>query len=155
MDTGHGNASGLTLTGAREVARFLKNQVSEEAMLKPRPAHVSPAQRVVLVNGDPDVVRMLDTVLASGHYDMVFVPPDGRAYEQIRQVRPDLVVLRSELRTAADLEILTMLKLDPATRDIPVMTIAVEAEDEPAPALDEVPAPGDTLTAGPQVSWLN
>ncbi|MGE0394667.1 MAG: hypothetical protein AB7P67_13965, partial [Vicinamibacterales bacterium] len=49
-----------------------------------------PAQRVVLVNGDPGVLRLLDTVLAAGHYDMVFVPPDGRAYEQIRSIQPDL-----------------------------------------------------------------
>ena len=124
-------------------------------MLKPRAPHVPPAQRVVLVNGDPDVVRMLDTVLSGGHYDMVFVPPDGRAYEHIRQIRPDLVVLRSELRTAADLDILTMLKLDPVTRDIPVMTIAAEPEEAAAPEVEELPAPGEPLAPGRQATWLN
>ena len=91
----------------------------------------------VLVNGDPDVLRLLDTVLAGRHYDMVFVPPDGRAYEQIRQIRPDLVVLRSELRSAADLEVLTMLKLDNDTRDIPVLTYTTEFEGQDFGGYDE------------------
>ena len=100
-----------------------------------------PAHRVVLVNGDPSVLRMLDTVLAAGHYDMVFVPPDGRAYEQIRSIQPDLVILRTALRDAADLEVLTMLKLDPATRQIPVMTIAAEEDSSAALDFDDPPAP--------------
>lgn len=90
----------------------------------------TPAHRVVLVNGDPSVLRLLDTVLSAGHYDMVFVPPDGRAYEQIRSVQPDLVILRTEMRDASDLEVLTMLKLDPATRHIPVVTIAADEPED-------------------------
>lgn len=121
------------------------------------PSHsaLPPAQRVVLVNGDPGVLRLLDTVLAAGHYDMVFVPPDGRAYEQIRSIQPDLVILRAALNEASDLQVLTMLKLDPVTRHIPVMTIA--AEDEPSAAAEpgDLPAPQEGRADGPDLPRLN
>jgi len=114
-----------------------------------------PAHRVVLVNGDPGVLRLLDTVLAEGHYDMVFVPPDGRAYEQIRSIQPDLVILRTALRDAADLQVLTMLKLDPATQWIPVMTIAAE-DDSPAELdLDDMPAPSEAWEHPPALPRLD
>jgi CheY-like chemotaxis protein len=121
------------------------------------PSHSAPlpAQRVVLVNGDPSVLRLLDTVLAAGHYDMVFVPPDGRAYEQIRNIQPDLVILRTDLRNAADLQVLTMLKLDPATGHIPVMTVATDDAPATATEPEDLPAPQEAWTHGPDRPRLN
>jgi len=114
-----------------------------------------PAHRVVLVNGDPSVLRLLDTVLAAGHYDMVFVPPDGRAYEQIRSIQPDLVILRTALRDAADLQVLTMLKLDPVTQRIPVMTIAAEDDVPTALDFDDLPAPTEEWDRSPVLPQLD
>ncbi|MGE0395048.1 MAG: hypothetical protein AB7P67_15895, partial [Vicinamibacterales bacterium] len=107
------------------------------------------------VNGDPGVLRLLDTVLAAGHYDMVFVPPDGRAYEQIRSIQPDLVILRTALRDAADLQVLTMLKLDPATEHIPVMTIAAEGTPSAASDVEDLPTPQDISMNEPDLPRLN
>ena len=115
----------------------------------------TPAHRVVLVNGNPDMLRLLDTVLGAGHYDMVFVPPDGRAYEQIRGVQPDLVILRTELDSPADLQVLTMLKLDPATRHIPVLTIAAEPDESAERERDTLPAAPEALSEEPVSDRLN
>ena len=115
----------------------------------------TPAHRVVLVNGNPDMLRLLDTVLGAGHYDMVFVPPDGRAYEQIRGVQPDLVVLRTELDSPAALQVLTMLKLDPATRHIPVLTVAAEPGHAAEPEPDGLPPAHESLAAEPARDRLN
>ena len=115
----------------------------------------TPAHRVVLVNGNPDMLRLLDTVLGDGHYDMVFVPPDGRAYEQIRRVQPDLVILRTELDSPADLQVLTMLKLDPATRHIPVLTIAAEPDESAERERDTLPAAPEALPGEPVSDRLN
>ncbi|MDO8793012.1 MAG: hypothetical protein Q7J25_00145 [Vicinamibacterales bacterium] len=120
-----------------------------------RYATPTPAHRVVLVNGNPDMLRLLDTVLGAGHYDMVFVPPDGRAYEQIRGVQPDLVILRTELDSPADLQVLTMLKLDPATRHIPVLTIAAEPDNTDEPEPDGLPAAPEAFAAEPVSDGLN
>ena len=53
----------------------------------------TPVQKVVVVNGNTEVLGMLESVLDAGRYDMVFVEPGDRAYSQIRRVIPDLVIL--------------------------------------------------------------
>jgi hypothetical protein len=52
-----------------------------------------PSQTVVVVNGNTDVVGMLENVLDAGRYDMVFVEASDRAYSQIKSVHPNLVIL--------------------------------------------------------------
>lgn len=92
------------------------------------------AQRVMIVNGSADVLELLETVLAAGHYDVVFVESTDHAYSQIRRVQPDLVILCVGTDDAEGLQVLSMLKLDERTRRIPVLTYATEtgsANDEP------------------------
>jgi CheY-like chemotaxis protein len=86
----------------------------------------SQPQRVVVVNGNPDLLDMLETVLDAGRYDMTFAEASGHAYSSIRQVQPDLVVLCMDLDEASGFQLLSMLKLDPDTRLIPVVTYACD-----------------------------
>lgn len=85
-------------------------------------------QKVVVVNGNTEVLGMLETVLDAGHYDMVFVESLDRAYSQIRHVVPDLVILCTSVDELEGLQLLTMLKMDEHTRRIPVVTCATEHE---------------------------
>ena len=89
-----------------------------------------PAQKVVVVNGNTEVLGMLESVLDAGRYDMVFVEPGDRAYSQIRKVIPDLVILCTRIEELDGFQLLTMLKLDPETRDIPVLTYTTECEGQ-------------------------
>jgi CheY-like chemotaxis protein len=84
----------------------------------------SQPQRVVVVNGNPDLLEMLEAVLDAGRYDMTFAEASGHAYSSIRQVQPDLVILCMDLDEPAGFQLLSMLKLDPDTRRIPVVTYA-------------------------------
>ena len=43
----------------------------------------APVQKVVVVNGNTEVLGMLETVLDAGRYDMVFVESSERAFSQI------------------------------------------------------------------------
>ena len=90
----------------------------------------TPIQKVVVVNGNTEVLGMLETVLDSGRYDMVFVEPGDRAYSQIKKVLPNLVILCTRIERLDGFQILTMLKLDPDTCDIPVLTYTTEAEGQ-------------------------
>ena len=45
----------------------------------------APVQKVVVVNGNTEVLGMLETVLDAGRYDMVFVVSSDRAYTQIQE----------------------------------------------------------------------
>jgi len=59
---------------------------------------------------------------------MVFVESSDHAYSQIRKVLPNLVIVCANIELPAAFQLLTMLKLDPDTRDIPVLTYTTEGE---------------------------
>ena len=90
------------------------------------------AQKVVIVNGTPDILGLLETVLDAGHYDVVFVESNAHAYSQIRRVQPNLVILCVRIDQIDGFQVLSMLKLDDATREIPVLTYTNEYEGQSA-----------------------
>ena len=91
---------------------------------------VTTVQKVVVVNGNTEVLGMLEAVLDAGRYDMVFVESSDHAYSQIKKVVPNLVILCARIDDVAVFQLLSMLKLDPSTRDIPVLTYTTEFEGE-------------------------
>ena len=90
----------------------------------------APVQKVVVVNGNTEVLGLLETVLDAGRYDMVFVESSDHAYSQIRRVLPNLVILCARIERLEGFQLLTMLKLDPETRTIPVLTYTTECEGQ-------------------------
>ena len=90
----------------------------------------APVQKVVVVNGNTEVLGMLEAVLDAGRYDMVFVESSDHAYSQIKKVVPNLVILCARIDDVAVFQLLSMLKLDPSTRDIPVLTYTTECEGQ-------------------------
>ena len=90
----------------------------------------TPVQKVVVVNGNTEVLGMLETVLDAGRYHMVFVESSDRAYSQIKRVVPNLVILCTRIEELDGFQLLTMLKLDAATKDIPVLTYTTEYEGQ-------------------------
>ena len=104
------------------------------------PADAAPARRtaatttkVVIVNGSPDTLQLFEMVLDAGHYDVVFVESSEHAYSQIKRVLPNLVILCVQIDEVEGFQVLSMLKLDEATRCIPVLTYTADnngPEDE-------------------------
>ena len=106
-----------------------------ESTTKPNALLTGPAiQKVVIVNGNPKILEMLETVLEAGHYDVVFVESNEHAYSQIKRVQPNLVILCVGVEDLEGFQVLSMLKLDNETRDIPVLTYATEFD---APSREE------------------
>jgi PleD family two-component response regulator len=91
-----------------------------------RIAAATPIQKVVVVNGSTEVLGMLEAVLDAGRYDMVFVESSDHAYSQIKKVLPNLVILCARIEQLDGFQLLTMLKLDADTREIPVLTYTTE-----------------------------
>ena len=89
-----------------------------------------PAQKVVVVNGSTEVLGMLESVLDAGRYDMVFIESGDRAYSHIKKILPNLVILCTRIEELDGFQLLTMLKLDADTRDIPVLTYTTEFEGQ-------------------------
>src|SRR6188472_4773469 len=115
------------------VARILYSMEPEgrvTSMTEPNLFSTTPVQKVVVVNGNTEVLGMLESVLDAGRYDMVFVEPGDRAYSQIKKVIPNLVILCTKIEELDGFQLLTMLKLDSDTRDIPVLTYTTEYEGQ-------------------------
>jgi PleD family two-component response regulator len=110
------------------------------------------AQKVVIVNGSPEILDMLETVLDAGHYDVVFVESSEHAYSQIKRVQPNLVILCVRIDDADGFQVLSMLKLDAETREIPVLTYTSERSGEEAE--DEFPEPTDAEMFAPKTAVL-
>jgi len=85
---------------------------------------------------------LLETVLDAGHYDVVFVESQEHAYSQIKRVQPHLVILCVRIEDRDSFQVLSMLKLDEATRRIPVLTYTTEYEGQKTG--EEAPEPSDT-----------
>jgi PleD family two-component response regulator len=113
-----------------------------------------PAQKVVIVNGNAEILHLLENVLDAGHYDVVFVEPSAHAYSQIKRVQPNLVILCVRISALDGFHVLSMLKLDAETRDIPVLTYTVESEgEEPDEELAE-PIDEPVFSRKP-AAWMN
>jgi len=105
--------------------------------------------KVVIVNGRPEILDSLETVLDAGRYDLVFLQSSAHAYSQIKRVRPNLVILCVGLDDADGCQVLSMLKLDEETRGIPVFTCTSEHHRD---ASDEDEREEDA--AGSDVVWF-
>lgn len=87
-------------------------------------------QKVVVVNGTPTILEMLEAVLDAGRYDMVFVESSAHAYSRVKRVQPNLIVLCMNIEDVDGFQLLSMLKLDAETRGIPVVTYATDGDDQ-------------------------
>jgi CheY-like chemotaxis protein len=123
-----------------------------QIMQTPRRAPETTLQKVVVVNGSPEILEMLETVLDAGRYDMVFVESSARAYSRVRHVQPDLVIVCMRIDDVEVFQLLSMLKLDAETRRIPVVTYTTHLEadsDEPEDDVieeDEFPIARPTMS---------
>jgi CheY-like chemotaxis protein len=112
------------------------------------------AQKVLIVNGSPAVLGLLEAVLAEGRYDVVCIESDEHAYSQVRKMQPDMVVLCTTLDRPEALQVLSMIKLDGATRDIPVLTCVTTGGSDRSGAPPAERAEPD-LFARQSELWMN
>ena len=113
------------------------------------------AQKVVIVNGSPEMLETLEAVLDAGHYDVVFVESSEHAYSQVKRVQPNLIILCVRIDDADGFQVLSMLKLDDETRGIPVLTYTSEHDGEEPQ--DDYPEPSDAelFPAAKAAVWMN
>ena len=118
-------------------------------------AAAATAQKVVIVNGSPEMLEMLETVLDAGHYDVVFVESSEHAYSQIKRVQPNLVILCVRIDDGDGFQVLSMLKLDEETRGIPVLTYTCESRGDEADEDYAEPSDEELFPASKAAVWMN
>jgi PleD family two-component response regulator len=112
-------------------------------------------QKVVIVNGTAEILDLLETVLDAGHYDVVFVESSQHAYSQIKRVKPNLVILCVRIEGTDGFEVLSMLKLDDDTRDIPVLTYTTEYDGQESEEETPEPSEAEMFTSAKPAVWMN
>jgi hypothetical protein len=102
--------------------------------------HLSEARRadlatpkIAIVNGSRRALELFETTAGFHRYTLLSLDSRRGAYNDIRRLRPSLVVLCARLEDDDDAcQMLTILQLDHNTRDIPVVTIAADDADRDA-----------------------
>ena len=79
-------------------------------------------QLAVFVGGGPESLAIVEPVLDGRAYDVEFVASDDEPYATVAALKPDLVVVSLGLDDLAGFQLLTMLRLDPQTASIPVLS---------------------------------
>ena len=116
----------------------------------------TPVQMVVVVDGGIEMLHGLETMLHARRYQMLFAQSNELAYSQIKKVRPNLVVLCGGIEDRDGSQLLTMLKLDPDTRGIPLLSYAPDRKDGDLDAdLVRLDEDEDVLTPGHPVLRMN
>jgi PleD family two-component response regulator len=116
----------------------------------------TPVQKVVVVDGGIEMLHGLETMLHARRYQMLFAQSNDLAYSQIKKVRPNLVVLCGDIQDRDGSQLLTMLKLDPDTRGIPLLSYAPHRKEGEMDAdLFRLDEDEDQLTPGHPALRMN
>ena len=83
--------------------------------------------RVLLIEDEANIAEAIRFILGRDGHDVAW-SADGEDMAGLMAIRPDLVILDLMLPGRSGLEILTSLKANAATRDIPVMMLSAKGQ---------------------------
>jgi PleD family two-component response regulator len=88
------------------------------------------APRILIVDDEPSIVRLVRASLASSGYDFAEAFDGNEALVQVKLHKPDLILLDIMMPHMDGNEVRKRLLSDPATRDIPVIHLSAVGDFE-------------------------
>jgi len=85
--------------------------------------------KVFVVDDDPDIRRLVETVLERDGFIVDSAPTAGDFFKKLPQFKPDLLVLDLQLPDEDGFGVIKKLKNNPATSNIPVVMLTVQSVD--------------------------
>ena len=82
------------------------------------------SHKILVVDDEPDVLRMLEVVLGRRGHRVLTAPTGIEGLVTAQGERPDLILLDIMMEGMDGWEVLKLLKLEPATHDIPVVMLS-------------------------------
>ena len=87
------------------------------------------AAHVLLIEDEPNIAEAIRFLLSRDGLRVSHAAEGAAALVLMRQDPPDLVILDHMLPGMSGLEVLTALRADPASRDLPVMMLTARGRD--------------------------
>ena len=87
-------------------------------------------RRVLVADDDPDMVTILRVNLEAEGYSVDEAHDGEAAWDMARDLRPDMVVLDVMMPRIDGIDVLTRMRTDPGTCDIPIVLLTAKATDE-------------------------
>lgn len=86
-------------------------------------------ERVLIVDDDPDIVRLVGYNLRHAGYDVQTVSSGRQALDLVQKQPPDLIVLDVMLPDVDGLEVCRMLRQQTSSRRIPILMLTARGEE--------------------------
>lgn len=86
-------------------------------------------QRILAIDDESDILRLLEYNLGKAGYDCIAAEDGPEALEIAKRTLPDLIILDVMLPNMAGTDVLKELKFDPETRSIPVIMLTAKGEE--------------------------
>ena len=93
------------------------------------------SQLVLVVGGGHDVLDAIEPMLPGPRWAVEFVDLTDEPYATVLAMRPDLVIVTLGLDQPAGFCLLSMLRLDPRTRRVPVLSVVCDGERSSRPEI--------------------
>lgn len=87
-------------------------------------------QRILLVDDEPDLVQMISLRLKSVGYEVVTACDGQEALEQVKQTKPDLLILDLMLPKLDGYKVCRLLKFDERTKELPILIFTARAQEQ-------------------------
>jgi PleD family two-component response regulator len=110
------------------VARFLNPKIAEADMMPNLLLRDANRQLAVFIGGGSETLAHIEPLLTGRAYDVEFVAMDDEPYATVAALKPDLVVVHLDAQDETGFQLLTMLRLDPETAKIPVLSYVQETD---------------------------
>jgi CheY-like chemotaxis protein len=100
------------------------------------------SQKIMIVEDDPDAMKVLAAMLASVGYEVVRAYGGEDALRRLKQQKVDLILTDLAMPRMSGVEVIAAVKKDPDTRTIPVVAVTAFMWDQIAQSAGQVGCDG-------------
>jgi len=88
-----------------------------------------PRSRVLVVDDEPDLVRILEFGLKAAGYEVVTASDGQEGLKKAREVQPDIILLDLMLPKLDGYKVCRLLKFDERYKQIPIMILSARTQE--------------------------
>lgn len=90
---------------------------------------VSPRARVLVVDDEPDLIRILEFGLRAAGYQVEIAADGQEGLKKAREIRPDIILLDLMLPKLDGYKVCRLLKFDERYRHIPIIILSARTQE--------------------------